>query len=190
MLFPELAPGYDYQMTQVFNVLRLGPTENNLIQRRVKGAGLYQFELKYKKSSGVLAQLMSFFDSCQGGFLDFAFFDFLTTRVWGNLAIGTGTGSQTVFELRGKNTSNRTIRVAGVAKEEGADYILSANAGTDGQDRIEFVIAPPANAALITAAYTGRRYFPRCIFMENSLTTALSSNTRASLTLKIMEVAA
>ena len=82
--------------------------------------------------------------------------------------IGTGEGVETVFDLPGKNTSARTVYKDAVPQTAGgADYTFTADGGTDGADKITFVVAP-ASGTRLTVDFSGLLRI-RVRFKEDSL---------------------
>jgi hypothetical protein len=83
----------------------------------------------------------------------FTLFDF-DTWPWTSVAIGTGNGSQTVFNLGAKEVQASGITI----RDNGSPIGFSARlvgTGTDGQDQISLTSAPAAGHVL-TADFTGR----------------------------------
>jgi len=186
-VFPDIKAFYGSELIPMFNTLKLGPTDGDFIQRRKKRTvPLYQFRLKFNVlSQSDIKTLYDFFISMSGSYDSFAFFDF-DYRDW-SLTIGTGDGSTTSFDLKGKETSNRIIKVNGIQKTEGTDYTFYQGLGTDGQDKIIFNSAP-ASGAVITADFNGRRYFPNCIFLEDIMSIESFSVFLYSVGITIQEV--
>lgn len=166
-VFPDITPSYDYSVQPAFYNLRLGPTDGDFIQRRRKRlTPLMRFTLQFNNLiEANIKTLYDFFIARYGGWDAFAFFDF-DSKTWTAISVGTGDGSTTSFALIAKETSARTVYVDSVAQIEGTDYTFYSGQGTDGQDKITFASAP-ANGAVITADYTGRKYYSNCIFGED-----------------------
>lgn len=81
------------------------------------------------------------------------FFDYDETAQTA-VAIGTGTGAQTVFTLNAREVRAAVFKVAGTITAA----TISVGTGALGEDQITFA-APPANATAITGDYTGRKKY-------------------------------
>jgi hypothetical protein len=186
-VFPDIKAFYGSEIIPTFNTLKLGPTDGDFIQRRKKRTvPLYQFRLKFNVlSQSDIKTLYDFFISMSGCYGSFAFFDF-DYRDW-SIIVGTGDGSTTSFDLKGKETYNRIVKVNGIQKTEGTDYTFYQGLGADGQDKITFNSAP-ATGDIIIADFTGRRYFPNCIFLEDVMSIESFSHLLYSTGLTIQEV--
>lgn len=186
-VFPDISPSYSYIVTPQFHTLKLGPTDGDFIQRRKKRTlPLNKFTLTYNViSQSEEKTLHDFFLARYGAWEAFAFFDF-DSKAHTGISLGTGNGVTTVFQLKAKSTSARTVYVAGVPKTEGVDYTVSVGGGTDGQDQITFAAAPASGA--ITADYTGRAYCPNCIFGEDNFSSDLFTVNLYKTGLVILEV--
>jgi hypothetical protein len=84
-------------------------------------------------------------------------FDWFDWRAfpWIWVRVGVGDGVTVTFNVPGKETSGHSFFVAGTTSIAGT---VTAGAGADGADRVTFD-SPPAAAALISAAFLGRRRF-------------------------------
>lgn len=82
------------------------------------------------------------------------------TRRWNDLAVGTGNGVTTIFDLPGKaiDSTDLQVKVAGVPT---GGYTFASGAGTDGADRITFAVAPANGAAVTCSWLVGRRRFAK-----------------------------
>ncbi|MCK5139501.1 MAG: DUF2460 domain-containing protein, partial [Thermodesulfovibrionia bacterium] len=69
--------------------------------------------------------------------------------------VGTGDGSETVFNLPAKDSGNYTLNLDGVSQSDPSDYSFGAGGGSDGEDKVTFVAAPDAGGR-ITFSFTGR----------------------------------
>jgi hypothetical protein len=89
----------------------------------------------------------------------FAMFDGWWSR-WTGLAVGTGDGVETIFDLPGKSidSADLTMLLAGVPE---AGYTFAAGAGSGGKDRVTFTVAPGNGVAVTTSWLSGRRWFPK-----------------------------
>lgn len=89
----------------------------------------------------------------------FPMFDGWWSR-WAGLAVGTGDGAWTVFDLPGKSidSSGLTMKLNGVPE---AGYTFNAGAGADGRDRVTFSAAPGNGVAITADWLSGRRRFPK-----------------------------
>lgn len=134
---------------------------------------LWNFSLKYdilrdNSANNELKTMLGFFNSRQGSFDSFLFAPPADSSV-SLMSFGTGTGSQTVFQMTRSyggyiepvNNLNSAplIYVAGILKTITTDYTISSTGV------ITFVVAP-ANAA--TLAWTGTYYY-RCRFLNDSI---------------------
>lgn len=133
----------------------------------------YKYTLVFNYLRDIVSQqdfrtLLGFFNSMKGGFDTFLFTDPDDSTVT-NQSIGTGTGSQTAFQLvrtLGNFTEPiydvngaQTIKVAGVTKTAGVDYTI-------GSTGIVSFTSAPANGAAIT--WTGQFYW-RCTFDDDTM---------------------
>lgn len=110
--------------------------------------------------------LWQFYLDRKGAYEVFNFFDANSDNYEGEY-VGTGDGSTTVFNLPGKSTSSRTVKIDGVSQTEGVDYTFSALGGTDGADEITFGSAPN-EGEYITIDFTGILKV-QCQFKEDKL---------------------
>jgi len=183
--FPEIYPDYGYQAIPQFRTLKLGPTDGDFIQRRRKRTSpLYKFVLKYKVlEESEMQSLWDFYLARSGSYEAFVFFDFQAFPYTG-VSVGTGDGTTADFDLGAKSVSNLTVYLNGSPTSA---YTLNVGGGTDGQDSITFNSAP-ANGDVITADYTGRKYFPKCIFQDDELARESFSYLLYTTGLVILEV--
>lgn len=79
--------------------------------------------------------------------------------------VGSGDGSQQVWNLPSKDASSYSVYIDGVEQTSGVNYVIEASAGTDGQDKITFTV-PPSAGALITYSFTGCLVI-RCSYKED-----------------------
>jgi len=168
-IFPDLDISYQYSITPQFKTIKLAQNDLNFQQRRRKTlTPIHKFTLKLNNINAAAVQtLYDFFVARSGSYEPFVYFCQDPQRIY-SPTIGTGNDSTTVFDLGAKSTAGLVIKVNGVTKTLTTDYTVSADTGTNGQDKITFGVAPTAGQA-ITASYTGRKYYPACIFESDSL---------------------
>ena len=110
--------------------------------------------LKYQWiSKADFRTLWEFYQARAGAFGEFNFF-FPNSNTWVDKYVGTGNGSQTVWNLPCKSSSSRTMKLDGDNQTEGVDYTFSAGGGVDGADKATFASAPGAGL-YITLSFTG-----------------------------------
>jgi len=110
--------------------------------------------------------LFAFFIARAGGFETFTYF-FPRTSIYVKEYVGVGDGVTTVFDTPSKTASSVTVYVDNVAKTGGGtDYTL-ATGGSDGGDKITFVVAPD-DGAKILMSFTGY-YRLRAYFAQDSM---------------------
>ncbi len=188
-VFPDISPSYDYVITQHWRTLRIGLTDGDFLQRRKKRTTpLHEFIIKWRAlTADDERQLWNFYSDMSGGFQSFAFFDI--ERVYTGQNIGIGNGVENTFNTGAKNISNYTVYVDGIEKTEGVHYNVSVNTGTDGQDQIVFTTGnEPPDGKLITLDYKGRKYYAKCVFTHDNLTSTNFVTALHTIGLSIMEV--
>lgn len=124
-----------------------------------------KFELQYKNISKSDARtLWQFFMARGGRYDEFNLFHPMTDSYVGEY-VGTGDGSETVWNMPSKQAQNVDIYVNGVEQDQTAsspDVTFTSEGGADGADTIEFTTAPDSGA-YITTDFTGylkvRAYF-------------------------------
>lgn len=126
-------------------------------QRKAKRKWLFpkrKIELTYRLLTKANARtLWLFFNDRNGQYESFNFFHHQTNTYEGEL-IGIGDGTTTSFNIPGKTISAYDIYIDGVEKTEVTHYSITADAGTDGADKLDFVSAPEAGA-YISTDFTG-----------------------------------
>ncbi len=177
-----------------FRTIFLGPDENDPVQRRdLSGPQvLHQFRISYDPG-GITADeeslLYEFWVARRGRYGKFNFFSFDHHKKWVDISIGTGNGTQDDFTLPGKETSSVVVKVAGATKELTTDYIITENAGTDYQTVITFNPGKiPTTGQAVTVSFTGRRYFPDCVFKTSAAEFRAFGEMLYSVGLEIMQV--
>lgn len=113
--------------------------------------------------------LFDFYIARSGSYEAFVFFYQYSESYTGEY-IGTGDGSTVIFNLPCKTSSGRTVYVDNNTQSEGAtgaDYAFTALGGTDGEDKIEFSVAP-SNGSRIKIDFTGILKI-RCRFAEDNM---------------------
>ncbi len=73
---------------------------------------------------------------------------------YANEYLGTGDGATVSFNMPSKNATSELIYVDSILKTDPADYAFTAIGGTDGADKIVFVVAP-SDGSIITTNFTG-----------------------------------
>ncbi len=104
--------------------------------------------------------------SMGGSYGSFAFFD-IESHTYTREYVGSGTGSQTVWNLPSKDASGYIVYIDGVEQTSGVNYVFEAGAGADGEDKVTFVAAP-TDGAVITYTFTGCLKI-RCTYAEDYL---------------------
>jgi hypothetical protein len=128
--------------------------------------------------------LYNFYLARKGSFEVFNFFHPLIAAYAGEY-VGTGTGSQTVWNLPSKSGATCTVYIDGIAQTGGGvNYTFVSGTGEDGADKVTFAAAPTAGQR-ITYDFTGKLKV-RCTFAEDKLTfeTFLARLVSARLTLQ------
>lgn len=100
-----------------------------------------------------LQTLWEFYQARAGAFGEFNFF-FPNSHSWIDMYVGTGNGSQTVWNLPCKSSSGRILKVDGVQQTEGVDYTVSGGGGLDGADQLT-MLSTPSTGVYITLNFTG-----------------------------------
>lgn len=123
--------------------------------------------LRYKRDSLSQARtIWQFYQARKGKHEPFSLFAPISDT-YVNEYVGTGDGSTTIWNLPVKNGSSIAIYVGGALQTLTTDYTISSGGGTDGEDKITFVVAPNAGEYL-TADFTGTLKI-RCKFAEDSM---------------------
>jgi hypothetical protein len=167
-LLSGLAVSYELVISPRYDILKLGPTDQNFIQRRNKSPfGAYHtMQLKFDRQSAAAEKILyDWYCARKGPLESFQLFDpdANTAKWWADVYLGTGNGSTTVFDLRGKSTTNVAVTVNGTSN---SNWSKGSGTGVDGQDRLTF---SPAPTGIIKAQFNGVRYFPNVIFKDDSL---------------------
>ena len=189
-IFPEIAPDYGYLIAPQFRTDRLPSTDGDYVQRRRRrSAALALISLEYSALTATNERtLFEFFEEHSGGFTSFTFYDFIS-RVYAGVAIGTGDAVQKIWTLNHRDITAETIYFDGVDSSLFA-YSISNRTGTDGQDQIVFNTAPTSTLVL-TAAYSGKRRIPDCLFNDDQLDSALWTWSRHAInTINISQTSA
>jgi len=165
----NIAPSYPYGLPiPRFKTIVIGDSDEPKQRRRKRLYPLFDITLTYKVLNETkLTTLYDFFIARGGKYESFTFVDFMS-RQWNSdsLNIGAGTGSQATWSLQAKETSSQIITLNGVLQTLTTDYTIST--GGDGQDRITFVVIPPAGYN-IEVSYIGKRYFYNCVFQDDMI---------------------
>jgi hypothetical protein len=112
--------------------------------------------------------LWQFYQARYGPYEAFAFFIGISDD-YVNEYVGTGDGVTTIFNLTSKNASSYSLYVNGILMQGGGvEYTFTAVGGSDGEDKIEFVVTP-AEGDRITFDFSGELKI-RCKFKEDILT--------------------
>lgn len=185
IVFPDtVSAQYEYEEIIEFLTLQLGPTDGDFIQRRAKRTRpLRSFVLKYNAiSKADIQTLYEFFIARKGRWEAFALFSF-DSLPHTAISIGTGDGATADWNAIGKEISLLTAKVDGISV--GAS--IEVGTGTDGQDKIIFS-ATPADGVVLTADWTGRRYYTDCLFTEDTMSLVRFTDTlyRTGLVIKQM----
>lgn len=139
--------------------------------------------LKYPNIDKANARtLWQFYQARAGAYELFSWFDAFAD-VYVDEYVGTGDGSETVFNLPGKSTSSRTVYVDGISQSEGVDYTFGAAGGPDGEDKITFG-SPPDAGQYITISFTGILKV-RCRFKSDDLKYETFYNTISKLGIEL-----
>lgn len=165
--FPETpVPTWSYLVEPEWRTL-ITPFDSGKEQRRQKWEySKYNVVLSYYgQPSSASETIWKFFQARKGAYEAFHFFDPLDPSSHVNLYVGTGDSTTVAFSLPGKQTSNHTIYVNGVAT---TDYSVSTAAGEDGSDRITLGSAPSSSED-VTCSFLGKLRI-RCRFEEDKIT--------------------
>lgn len=118
-----------------------------------------------------LETLMQFYAQRYGGFSSFNFFvpePNNTPLEYLKEYVGTGNGSNSVFNLPSKNATGYVVyKDNSTQSGGGVDYTFVRNDGEDGVDKLIFTSAP-ATGERITYTFTGILKV-RCVFVEDNL---------------------
>ncbi len=183
-IFPEIYPDYKYMFYPRFLTKKIGPTDGYFTQRRrVLSNPLYTAELSYSYITKEDERtLIEFLIARQGSYDSFVFYDF-ELRDYTDEYVGTGDNSTTIFNLPARDVENLTVYLDGSSTSA---YTLTARAGGNGRDKIEFSTAPGADV-VITADYLGRKYVENCIFRKDYLKNSVVTFTRNNITNVIID---
>ena len=145
--------GQDYETQRMYKSLRSGYETAGDQSAPETGINIvWAYRLGWQFLSETTAeQLLQAWEILGGSTNQIQWFEWIS-QPWVNAYVAMGNGSTTTFDLPLKGGSAVTMKVAGVT----ATGTFQAGAGTSGADRFVFSTAP-ANAALITGDFTGRR---------------------------------
>jgi hypothetical protein len=165
-LYPSsVNPLIGYSVEPVFST-QATPTKSGAdVAEKIWDSARYRISLPYRCSLADAMEILNFHTARAGKYEVFDFIDLLE-RDWEGLYIGTGDGSEdtfaTDFDATTDAGSGRVVYVDGVEQTVGAgnDYLMSAQSGTNNRDRVVFLAgSEPANGAIVTMDYTGKKYF-------------------------------
>lgn len=132
------------------------PAEN--ISRALYDAAVYEFTADLQRFNGQLDELIAFFRLTKGGFHSFRFKDWLDYQA-ADSHIGTGNGTQTVFQLRKVYEFDGLEEFRTITKPVAGSVSVKIN-GTlttaytlDATTGIITFSSPPSAAAVITASF-------------------------------------
>ena len=148
-------PSYSLSLKQRWNTV-VADFDGSNEQRRQKSVfPKYDVSLHFENlTEAEIATLWAFYTARGGNFESFYFYTIPNTEVWTGQYIGVGNGSETIFDIPGKSTSDQTIYVAGVPQMLTTDYSILTGGGQASSDRVEFVSAPAAGS-VIKCDFTG-----------------------------------
>lgn len=123
--------------------------------------------IRYQSISKTNARTVwQFFLDRKGAYEGFNFFNPLTNTYLREY-VGTGDGSQTVWNLPSKGAASYTLYLGVLPQTPTTDYTFSSGGGEDGCDKVTMVVAPNAGDVL-TWDFTGYLKV-RCRFAEDIL---------------------
>ena len=114
-----------------------------------------------------MRMIWQFYQARYGSYQAFNFFLPYADETYVGEYVGTGDGTTVIFNLPSKNASGKIVYIDSSETEETTDYTYTAVGGTDGADKIEFVVAPN-DGERITFDFAGILK-TRCRFMDDNL---------------------
>jgi len=118
----------------------------------------------YGKSISDMKTLWTFYLGRKGKHLSFVFF-YTKSDTYTGEYVGTGDGSTVIFYLPSLDAAAYKVYISGVEMTSGSDYTFTAEDGPDGEDKVEFAVAPDAGAH-VTFDFTGYLKV-RCKFADD-----------------------
>jgi hypothetical protein len=164
--FPSTpAPTYSYILEPEWKTL-ITPFDSGKEQRRQKWVySKYNARLSYYGLNSTDCETVwKFYQARKGSYEAFHFFDPVDASSHIGLYVGVGDSSAVNYDIPGKETSNRTIYINGVAT---TSVSFTTAAGTDGSDQMTFVSAPTSTQT-ITCSFQGKLRI-RCRFEDDKL---------------------
>jgi hypothetical protein len=110
------------------------------------------------------ATLWEHFKSMSGSYGEFAWFD-VVTAVYAGEYVGTGDGTQLIWNMPCKLGSDIKIYIDGIEQTLTTDYAIDLEDGADGEDKVTFVTEPAAGQR-ITCDFDGYLKV-RCAYKED-----------------------
>ncbi len=109
--------------------------------------------------------LWSFFMAHSGAYTSFSWIDSETNTYAGEY-VATGDGATDTFSLPSKTATAYKVYLDGIEQTETTNYTLTHGAGADGEDQVQFTVAPN-DGARITYDFTGLLKV-RCVFADDA----------------------